>query len=211
MVSPGNVLFRQTRIGHGGKRFTIYKFRSMKLEALTEVHEAHVEHLIKSNLPMTKLDVAGDSRLIAGGCFIRSSGLDELPQLINVLRGEMSLVGPRPCLPNEYDLYDETQRNRFRVQPGLTGQWQVSRTESTTFTEMVSMDDQYVNELSPMADFQIILWTPIALFGQMKACAFSKNVSRGVFTRPFSASLSSMATPSFFPVPISATRELSDR
>lgn len=159
---------------------------------------------------MTKLDSSGDSRLIAGGCFIRSSGLDELPQFINVLRGEMSLVGPRPCLPKEYDLYDESQRSRFRVQPGLTGQWQVNRTEATTFSEMVSMDDQYVSRLSPMADLQIIVRTPIALLAQMKACAFSRQVSRGVFVRLFPVSSSRMASSSFFSLPISATQELSD-
>jgi lipopolysaccharide/colanic/teichoic acid biosynthesis glycosyltransferase len=169
-----------------------------------------VEHLIKSNLPMTKLDSAGDSRLIAGGCFIRSSGLDELPQLINVLRGEMSLVGPRPCLPREYDLYDETQRSRFQVQPGLTGQWQVSRTETTTFTEMVSMDDQYVNQFSLTTDLRIILKTPVALLAQMRACALSKMVSREVVLRPFSVGGSRLASHSFFSMPISATRELSD-
>jgi lipopolysaccharide/colanic/teichoic acid biosynthesis glycosyltransferase len=210
MISPGSVLFRQTRIGRDGKPFIIYKFRSMKREAQTEVHEAHVEHLIKTDLPMIKLDATGDSRLILGGCFIRSSGLDELPQFINVLLGEMSLVGPRPCLPREYDLYDETQRQRFLVQPGLTGQWQVNRNESTTFTEMVSMDDQYVNQLSPVVDLKIILKTPLAVLEQMKACAFSKQASRSVFLRSFPARPSRMASPSLFSLPISATQELPD-
>ncbi len=210
IVSPGSVLFRQTRIGRGGKPFTIYKFRSMKLQALTDVHEAHVEHLIKSNLPMTKLDMVGDSRLIPGGCFIRTSGLDELPQFINVLRGEMSLVGPRPCLPKEYDLYDESQRHRFSVQPGLTGQWQVNRTETTTFSEMVRMDDEYVSRLSPLADLQIILRTPVALLQQMKACARSKSGSRGFVMRPVPARASRMVPPPVFSLPMSATQKLSD-
>ncbi len=174
LVSPGAVLFRQTRIGRGGKPFTIYKFRSMSLKAATNIHEAHVEHLIKSNKPMIKLDVTGDSRLIRGGCLIRTSGLDELPQFINVLRGEMSLVGPRPCLPREFELYDAHQRHRFAVQPGLTGSWQVTRTHSTTFSEMVEMDNDYVDRLDPIVDIQIILRTPFALLGQMKACASSK-------------------------------------
>lgn len=179
VVSPGSVLFRQTRIGRGGKPFTIYKFRSMNLSAPTDIHEAHVEHLIKSNKPMTKLDVTGDSRLIRGGCLMRTSGLDELPQFINVLRGEMSLVGPRPCLPNEFALYDPHQRQRFTVQPGLTGLWQVNRTHSTTFSEMVKMDCDYVDHLTAMTDFQIILRTPVALLGQMKACTYPKVKKTG--------------------------------
>ena len=174
LVSPGAVLFRQTRIGRGGKPFTIYKFRSMSPTAATNVHEAHVEHLIKSNKPMIKLDVTGDSRLIKGGCLIRTSGLDELPQFINVLRGEMSLVGPRPCLQVESELYDAHQRHRFAVQPGLTGLWQVSRTDFTTFSEMVEMDNNYVDRLAPIVDIQIILKTPFALLCQMKACVSSK-------------------------------------
>jgi lipopolysaccharide/colanic/teichoic acid biosynthesis glycosyltransferase len=146
----------------------------MNLKAATNVHEAHVEHLIRSNKPMVKLDVTGDSRLIKGGCLIRTSGLDELPQFINVLRGEMSLVGPRPCLPNEFELYDAHQRHRFAAQPGLTGLWQVSRTHSTTFSEMVKMDNDYVDHLTPMTDLKIILETPFALLAQMKACWNSK-------------------------------------
>lgn len=171
VVSPGNVLFRQTRIGRGGKPFTIYKFRSMNLSVATRVHEAHVENLIRCNKPMTKLDVCGDSRMIRGGCLLRTLGLDELPQFINILRGEMSLVGPRPCLPREFELYHENHLlHRFDVQPGLTGQWQVERNESTTFCDMVRMDDDYVDHLSPVRDVQILLKTPVALLGQMTAC-----------------------------------------
>lgn len=210
MVSPGSVLFRQTRIGRDGKPFTMYKFRSMKLESRTDVHEAHVEHLIKSNLPMTKLDMVADSRLIPGGCFIRSSGLDELPQFINVLRGDMSFVGPRPCLPKEYALYDETQRDRFLVQPGLTGQWQVNRTETTTFNQMVKMDDEYLNRLSFLIDLRIILKTPLSLFKQMMLCAHSRYASRAVAVRSMPAQESYLASNSFFSLPISATQKLSD-
>ena len=150
----------------------------MSLKAATNIHEAHVEHLIKSNMPMIKLDVTGDSRLIRGGCLIRNSGLDELPQFINVLRGEMSLVGPRPCLPREFELYDANQRHRFAVQPGLTGLWQVARTHSTTFSEMVEMDNDYVDSLDPLVDIRIILKTPFALLCQMKYCA-TFNVTKG--------------------------------
>lgn len=208
-VSPGNVLFRQTRIGRNGKPFTIYKFRSMKLSAPTNVHEAHVEHLIKSNMPMTKLDAVGDSRLIQGGCLIRTSGLDELPQLINVLRGEMSLVGPRPCLPKEFELYEEDQRHRFSVQPGLTGQWQVNRSTSTTFTEMVKMDDDYVDHLSPLKDLQIILKTPFALLGQMKACTQAKALTPAPRIRPQARPQTLVSRP-VFGLPMNATQKLTD-
>ena len=212
-VSPGNVLFRQTRIGRNGKPFTIYKFRSMKLRAPTNVHEAHVEHLIKSNLPMTKLDAAGDSRLIKGGCLIRTSGLDELPQFINVLRGEMSLVGPRPCLPKEFELYEEHQRHRFSVHPGLTGQWQVNRSDSTTFTEMVKMDDQYVDHLSPLKDLAIMVKTPFALLGQMKISTQARAKDRAV--APARPSVSPARPPitvsrPAFGLSMSATQKLSD-
>ncbi len=212
-VSPGGVLFRQTRIGRNGKPFTIYKFRSMKLRAPTHVHEAHVEHLIKSNLPMIKLDAAGDSRLIKGGRVIRNSCLDELPQLINVLRGEMSLVGPRPCLPKEFELYEEHQRHRFSVQPGLTGQWQVNRSDSTTFTEMVRMDDHYVDHLSPLTDLAIIVKTPLVLLAQVKVCtqARVKNRALAPARRPLPPARPPMtvARPAFG-LSMSATQKLSD-
>ena len=207
-VSPGPVLFRQTRMGRNGKPFTIYKFRSMKLQAPTQVHEAHVEHLIKSNMPMTKLDMMGDSRLIKGGCLIRTSGLDELPQLIHVLTGEMSLVGPRPCLLREFELYEPSQRHRFSVQPGLTGKWQVSRTATTTFSEMVRMDDDYVNQLSPLTDLKIILKTPLALLMQMKTCGNSK--SQRFDTQPSSRRRARRESPMVLALSMSATRKLSD-
>lgn len=167
LVSPGPVLFRQTRIGQGGKPFTIYKFRSMVPLAETCPHEAHVEHLIKSNQPMTKLDVNGDPRVITGCRLIRMSGLDELPQLLNVIRGEMSLVGPRPCTPNEFMLFKAYQMRRFSLQPGLTGMWQVKRNHSTTFRDMVAMDDLYFDRLSLALDMKIVLETPGVLVRQL--------------------------------------------
>lgn len=168
-VSPGPVLYRQTRMGRGGEPFTIYKFRSMKLMATTCPHEDYVEHLIKTNQPMTKLDLRGDPRVISGCRLLRMSGLDELPQLLNVLRGEMSLVGPRPCTPNEFALYAKSQMRRFSLQPGLTGLWQVRRTHSTTFREMVAMDEQYVDGLSLALDFRIVMETPGVLVRQIGA------------------------------------------
>jgi lipopolysaccharide/colanic/teichoic acid biosynthesis glycosyltransferase len=111
VISPGPVLFRQERVGYLGKRFMCLKFRTMAVNADTGVHEGHLTHLMKSDRPMVKLD-SNDSRLIRGGRLLRASGLDELPQVINVLRGEMSLVGPRPCLPYEYEKYRGDDRSR---------------------------------------------------------------------------------------------------
>ena len=190
-VSPGNFVFRQCRIGHGGQPFTMYKIRTMKPDAAGSIHDAHVDRLIRTRQPMKKLDLIGDTRLIKGGWIIRMSGLDELPQLINVLRGEMSLVGPRPCLPNEFPLYDADQCIRFAVQPGLTGIWQVDRTDTTTFSEMAGMDVAYVERLSPWSDLKIILKTPVALFRQIAGCARCRV--RNAAMRPFVPSALSLS------------------
>lgn len=167
LVSRGPALFRQERIGWDGNRFVLYKFRSMKLGCGTSPHEVYLENLIISNSPMIKLDLVCDLRVIPGGCLLRSAGLDELPQLLNVLRGEMSLVGPRPCLPEEYRFFSEKQRERFKVLPGLTGIWQVNGKNRTTFREMNHMDVYYVNHASLTLDLQIMMKTPSALLLQM--------------------------------------------
>jgi lipopolysaccharide/colanic/teichoic acid biosynthesis glycosyltransferase len=173
LVSPGPCLFRQTRIGRGGRPFTIYKFRTMTPEADANIHDAHVTHLITANQPMIKLDNE-DDRLIRGACFIRTAGLDELPQLINVLRGEMSAVGPRPCVPTEFGFYDEDHFRRFAVAPGITGSWQVKQTRFTTFREMMDMDLEYVDHLSLRADLRILLKTPFVLIGRILSCIRDK-------------------------------------
>ncbi len=167
LVSPGPVFFRQVRIGHRGRRFKIYKFRTMHLSADNVIHHNHVKHLIGTNAPMTKLDSRGDARLIPGAWLLRASGLDELPQLLNVFRGEMSLVGPRPCLPAEFELYAPAQRERCEVLPGLTGLWQVSGKNRTTFEEMIELDVQYARRFSLRLDLKIILLTGPSLFRQM--------------------------------------------
>jgi len=173
LMSPGPFLFRQTRIGRGGKPFTIYKFRTMKVASAATIHEDRVTRLIRTNQPMPKMD-GEDDRLIRGACFIRMSGLDELPQVINVLRGEMSTVGPRPCVPCEFRLYDADHSRRFAVQPGVTGLWQIERTQTTTFREMVGMDLRYVDHLSPWSDLRIMAKTPVALIAQVATCVRSR-------------------------------------
>ena len=162
-VSPGPIFYRQHRVGYRGRRFKIFKFRTMHANADTRTHEQYFAYLMNSNRPMTKLDAMDDNRLIRGGRVLRASGLDELPQLFNVLRGEMSLVGPRPCLPNEFMRYTPAQRRRTNALPGLTGYWQVNGKNKTTFSEMIAMDIFYSEHMSVALDLGIIAKTIPAL------------------------------------------------
>jgi lipopolysaccharide/colanic/teichoic acid biosynthesis glycosyltransferase len=174
--SPGPVLFRQRRVGCRGREFTCYKFRTMRVDADTTSHRGHTTQLINSDAPMTKLDARRDPRLIPFGAALRATGLDELPQLINVLRGEMSIVGPRPCLPYEYDLYEPWQRRRLEAVPGLTGLWQVSGKNRTTFSQMVRLDIEYAERASLWLDLKILLMTLPALWRQcLDMCAPNRN------------------------------------
>lgn len=166
IVSPGPVFFYQERVGYLGRRFRIYKFRTMQVNADSSSHRAHCEELIRTNNPWSKLD-RGDSRLIPGGRWIRACGLDELPQLINVLLGDMSLIGPRPCVPYEYEKLLPWQRERFSTIPGMTGLWQVSGKNRTTFEEMIRLDIHYAHHRSLGMDAKIILLTPFALIQQV--------------------------------------------
>lgn len=167
VVSPGPVLFRQERVGHLGKRFLCLKFRTMRLNADTGVHQRHLHHLMTSNQPMKKLDGAGDNRLIPGGVWLRSLGVDELPQLINVLRGEMSLVGPRPCVAYEYEMFHPRHRGRCDTLPGLTGLWQVNGKNRTTFERMMELDLAYVEQKSLLLDLKIMACTAPAILIQV--------------------------------------------
>jgi lipopolysaccharide/colanic/teichoic acid biosynthesis glycosyltransferase len=164
--SPGPIFYMQERVGLGGRTFMIFKFRSMKVHAQTLCHELHLEQLMRNGAPLTKLD-AGDPRIIPLGRLLRATGLDELPQLFNVLRGEMSLVGPRPCTRLEFEKYEEWQRERVNVQPGLTGYWQVNGKNRTTFQQMIEMDLLYAEKVSIGLDLRIMVKTPIALARQV--------------------------------------------
>lgn len=175
LVSRGPIFFRQDRIGYQGKVFRIYKFRSMKVNAETRSHQGYTAALMKSDAPMTKLDVSGDPRLIPGGAFLRASGLDELPQLINVLLGEMSIVGPRPCIPYEFAEYSPWARRRVEAPPGLTGLWQVSGKNKTTFSEMIQYDVYYAENASFTLDIRIILKTFRVLVNQMHEARGAKK------------------------------------
>lgn len=181
LVSPGPALFRQERIGYLGKRFVCFKFRTMVVNADTGIHQSHLNRLMTSNLPMKKLDSAGDRRLVPCGIFLRSTGLDELPQIFNVLRGEMSLVGPRPCVAYEYASYAPRHRQRFQAVPGLTGLWQVNGKNSTTFEQMIDFDIEYARTKSLLLDLKIIFKTIPAILSQTRAIS---REQRSEFRKP---------------------------
>jgi lipopolysaccharide/colanic/teichoic acid biosynthesis glycosyltransferase len=156
IVSPGPAFLKQERIGLYKKPFRLWKFRTMRVGADSAAHQNHLRDLIASNTPMVKLDAASDPRVFPFGKLLRRTCLDELPQLINVFRGEMSLVGPRPCMPYEVQHYQEWQKKRFQAMPGMTGLWQVSGKNKTTFTEMVRLDIAYLESVSFPLDLKII-------------------------------------------------------
>jgi exopolysaccharide production protein ExoY len=179
LISPGPVFFYQERIGYLGNKFLCIKFRTMTHNAETKMHAAHLAELINSNQPMTKLDTH-DSRVIPFGRLLRAFGLDELPQLINVLKGEMSLVGPRPCLPYEFERYQPRHRGRCATLPGLTGLWQVSGKNRTTFEEMIDLDLEYCRDKSVWLDLKIIALTIPAIVGQVWDTLKRKAAARHV-------------------------------
>lgn len=166
VVSRGPVLFKQERMGLRGTRFLCLKFRTMHAGAPTVSHEKHLMELMRSDRPMQKLD-GEDPRLIPVASLLRATGLDELPQLLNVLRGEMSLVGPRPCTVQEYAAYSEAQRARLHVLPGLTGLWQVSGKNRTTFQRMIELDVCYTRLSCFWLDVEILRRTPVVLSQQV--------------------------------------------
>lgn len=173
--SSGPVLFKQERIGWRGNRFTCLKFRTMYVGANTAVHQDHLDNLMSSNAPMVKMDSHGDPRLIPFGLQLRSTGLDELPQIFNVLRGEMSLVGPRPCMAYEYEKYTAEQKERLNTLPGLTGLWQVSGKNRATFLEMIEFDIEYVREKSLWFDLKILFKTLPAILTQVRDIHHKKS------------------------------------
>ena len=178
VASPGPIFYRQVRVGYRGRHFTILKFRSMVANVETHSHEQHLVRLMNADCPMRKLDSSGDPRLIPGGRILRALGLDELPQIVNVIRGEMSLVGPRPCTPHEFEHYKPWQRQRVNAPPGLTGLWQVSGKNRTTFNEMIKLDLLYRRKMSPWMDLVIILKTVPALLVQAADGRRGLNVIR---------------------------------
>ncbi len=162
LESPGAVIFRQQRIGESGRPFAVYKFRSMRASA--EAERAQLQALNEADGPLFK--IKNDPRLTRVGRFIRRVSLDEVPQLLNVLRGEMSIVGPRPGLPEEVAQYQPWHRQRLEVSPGLTGLWQVSGRSDLSFDEMCLLDIYYIENWSLGLDLTIMLRTiPRVLLG----------------------------------------------
>ena len=168
LVSRGPVFFKRERIGFRGKSFMLFKFRSMYYNAATDAHRQPLEDLIKSNKPLRKLDSKGDKRLIPLGWILRATGLDELPQLINVLKGEMSIVGPRPTTHDEFVTFQPWHKERLNALPGLTGLWQVSGKNDTTLEEMIKLDISYARRQSISLDLKILFMTFLALVEQVK-------------------------------------------
>jgi lipopolysaccharide/colanic/teichoic acid biosynthesis glycosyltransferase len=170
-VSPGPVFFRQERVGRGGEIFNFLKFRTMHCNSDESLHRQHSKEFItcenNTDIPMVKLDIC-DRRIIPFGFFLRQSCIDELPQLINVLRGEMTLVGPRPCIPYEAENYLQWHARRFDVTPGMTGLWQISGKNRTTFREMIRLDIAYAESRSFLFDLTIIAKTPLVILSQVR-------------------------------------------
>ncbi len=161
----GPVFFYQTRVGKNGKEFKMYKFRSMVTDA-----EERLKELLKYNeVSGAMFKMKDDPRITKIGKFIRKTSIDELPQFINVLLGDMSLVGPRPPLPREVDEYTDYDKQRLLVTPGCTGLWQVSARNSVGFNEMVELDLKYINNRSIIYDIKLILKTIGLLLGSKNA------------------------------------------
>jgi exopolysaccharide biosynthesis polyprenyl glycosylphosphotransferase len=177
--TPGPVLFGQERIGTGGRRFRVWKFRTMADGVSDAAHRELVLNMLAGNdLASAATDCAGrkvyklvkDERVTRFGRLLRRTSLDELPQLFNVLLGQMSLVGPRPPLPYEFEAYDHWQFDRLRVLPGITGLWQVSGRNLLTYRQMCELDVQYVRCWSLWLDLKLILKTiPVVLFNSGRA------------------------------------------
>jgi exopolysaccharide biosynthesis polyprenyl glycosylphosphotransferase len=156
--SKGPLFYRTSVVGQGGKIFQWYKFRTMYQGLDSDLHREHVsEHIRLGSRPTGKLE--NDTRITPIGRWLRKHSLDELPQVWNVLRGDMSLVGPRPCLPYEYEQYANWHKERFIVRPGLTGLWQVSGRSSVSFNDMVILDLYYIHNISLWLDAAIVLRT----------------------------------------------------
>ena len=166
LTSPGPIFFKQQRVGFMGKVFTMYKFRTMEVKTDSGIHQEYVTDLFSSDRPMVKIDNC--HRLIPFGQIIRRLFIDELPQLFNVVRGQMSLVGPRPAIPYEVQAYQDWHMGRLLTLPGMTGLWQVSGKNRLTFNEMVRLDIRYAHECSFLTDMKILMMTPIAIISEVR-------------------------------------------
>ena len=165
LESKGEVIFKQKRVGLNGKEFYMYKFRSMVINA--EELKEQLESQNEMSGPMFK--IKDDPRITKVGKFIRKTSIDELPQLINVIKGDMSLVGPRPSLPKEVKKFEPWMMERLEVKPGLTCIWQISGRNNIDFEDWMKLDIKYVRERSIKFDIKLILKTVLVLFGDKNA------------------------------------------
>jgi lipopolysaccharide/colanic/teichoic acid biosynthesis glycosyltransferase len=168
LASPGPVLYRQMRVGKDGVPFRMLKFRSMQIQNDPDLHRQYVQKLIKDNtqprgIGKANLKMSADPRVTGIGKYLRRFGLDELPQFFNVLKGEMSIVGPRPPLPYEYEVYADWHKQRMTALPGITGTWQVLAHNTVAFDEMVKIDVQYVQNMNLWTDLKIMVLTPVEM------------------------------------------------
>ncbi len=164
LTSDGPVLFKQRRLGRFGREFWFLKFRTMKVNNDPAIHEQFVKNLIENQVAQPTYKIQDDPRVTPVGRFLRKSSLDELPQLVNVIKGDMSLVGPRPPVPYEVANYRHWHRRRvIEVKPGITGLWQVEGRSRTTFDEMVRLDLRYIQHQSLWLDVKILAKTPLAV------------------------------------------------
>ena len=164
--SPGPVLFIQERVGKEGRRFRIFKFRTMQVNNNSAIHEQHIAQLIAENAepkPGESLKLQDDPRITPLGRFLRRTSLDELPQFVNVLRGDMSVVGPRPDVPYAVAAYPPWYHDRFRAMPGITGYWQVEARNRVSYEQMIRMDIEYYYRQSLWMDLLLILKTPFSM------------------------------------------------
>jgi lipopolysaccharide/colanic/teichoic acid biosynthesis glycosyltransferase len=172
LTSPGGALFQQVRVGHRQSPFVMLKFRTMYQGLDDAIHRAYVTAMLVG--PSTPADaergiykLTRDPRVTGLGRFLRKTSLDELPQLLNVLRGEMSLVGPRPVLPWEAELFEPRHRVRFAVKPGITGLWQVTGRNALTMQQALDLDVEYVCRCTTLVDLAILIRTiPTVLFSR---------------------------------------------
>ncbi len=178
-VSPGKVLYKQKRVGYKGRIFTFLKFRTMYQNNDSSTHREYLKELINGNKPMGKLDGERDPRIFTGGKLLRKTCIDELPQLFNVLRGDMSLVGPRPCIPYEAAEYMRWHTHRFDILPGMTGLWQVSGKNKLSFAQMIRLDISYANKMSIGQDLKILLLTMPAVL-RLTFEALVKKIGKGL-------------------------------
>ncbi|MDN5214243.1 sugar transferase [Fulvivirgaceae bacterium BMA12] len=165
LSSPGPIFYKATSVGLNGEEFKMYKFRSMRTSSSNQIHQDKVIKMILENEATTKLK--NDPRITTIGKVLRKLSIDEFPQLINVLKGEMSLVGPRPNLPYEYKHMADWQKKRFSVIPGMTGLWQIKGRDEVLFNDQIVLDLYYIEHRSIKLDFEILLNTiPVVIFGK---------------------------------------------